>query len=127
MNTMLGNTRRPDVTFHSDGRIDIASNAAQKLGIEPNDVIDIAYNGVEYYLYVKHRGSELVGRHQAQCHPTNKNKRYCHNYRAYSKRLCAAVMEICGITDAVRLPVGEVERQQGKRMLPIIIRNILQR
>lgn len=118
MTTMLGNTRRPDVSFYATGRIDITARTAKLLALRDGDVIDIATNGKEYYLYVKYKGDEVVGRHEAQCRPTKKGSR---NYRAYSRRLCSIVLDLNGEANAAHLPVGEAE--SGGKMLPIIIRN----
>ncbi len=126
MEYMLGNTRRPDITFHSNGRIDVSSRVAKILGLADGDVIDIAYDNVEYYLYVKYKGNTLVGRHEGMIHPTNRNKHYCNNMRAYSKRLCGLILAMHRGVSEVRLPVGEVETRLGLgKVLPIIVRCVL--
>lgn len=123
MNCTLENTRRPDITFHAGGRIDITARVAKALSLHPGDVIDIAHDDGEYYLYVKHRNA--VGRHEAQCAPTYKG-RTCNNLRAHSRRLCQAVLKVNGNYLTARLPVGEPVQHQGLgTALPIIIkRNI---
>ena len=123
MTTTLENTRRPDITFHGSGRIDITARVAKALSLHQGDVIDIAHDDGEYYLYVKHRNA--VGRHEAQCAPTYKG-RTCNNLRAHSRRLCQAVLKVNGNYTTARLPVGEPLQQQGLgTALPIIIkRNI---
>ena len=119
MNCALQNTRRPDITFHSDGRIDITARVAKALSLHPGDVIDIAHDSSEYYLYVKHRNA--IGRHEAQCHPTNKGK-ICNNLRAHSRRLCLAVLRVNGNYTIARLPVGEPFQHKSLGIvLPIII------
>lgn len=125
---MLGITRRPDITFHRDGRIDITSHVAVLLGLKHGDVIDIAYDGVEYYLYKRYDSSSLVGRHEAQVRATNHGKHYCHNLRAQSVRMCRQILQMHDGADVVRLPVGELETRSGMgKVLPIIVRNNLQR
>jgi hypothetical protein len=123
MTTTLDNTRRPDITFHSSGRIDITARVAKALSLHPGDVIDIAHDGSEYYLYVKHRAA--LGRHEAQCRPTNYGK-ICNSFRAHSKRLCMAVFDVNGTSTEARLPVGEaMQHSTLGTTLPIIIkRNI---
>lgn len=123
MTSTLENTRRPDITFHSDGRIDITARVAKALSLHPGDVIDIAHDGSEYYLYVKHRNA--VGRHEAQCAATYKG-RTCNNLRAHSRRLCQAVLKVNGNYTTARLPVGEpVQHNSLGTTLPVIIRNNL--
>ena len=120
MTSTLENTRRPDITFHADGRIDITARVAKALSLQPGDVIDIAHDGSEYYLYVKHRNA--LGRHQAQCYVTKRGKT-CNNLRTYSKRLCQAVLSVNGNQQA-RLPVGQpIEIKSLGTALPLIIRH----
>ena len=124
MNCALENTRRPDITFNTDGRIDITARVAKALSLHPGDVIDIAHDGGEYLLYVKHHNA--IGRHEAQCHPTNKGK-ICNNLRAHSRRLCQAVLKVNGNYLQARLPTGEPFQHKSLGIvLPIIIHhNIL--
>lgn len=123
MTTTLENTRKPDITFHATGRIDITARVVKVLSLHPGDVIDIAHDGGEYYLYVKHRSA--IGRHKAQCYATYKGKT-CNNLRAHSKQLCLAVLNINGNDNEARLPVGEpITHTTLGITLPIIIkRNI---
>ena len=39
--SILGNTRRADISFWTSGKIDIASRVVRALRMEPGDVIDI--------------------------------------------------------------------------------------
>jgi hypothetical protein len=123
MNCALNNTRKPDITFHSDGRIEITARVTKALSIHPGDVIDIAHDGSEHYLYVKHHNA--IGRHEAQCYPTYKGKT-CNNLRAHSKRLCMAVLNVNGNDNEARLPVGEpMQHNTLGTALPIIIHHNL--
>lgn len=120
MKDLLGRTRRPDITFHHNGKVDITSRVSRLLGIESGDVIDIATDGMEYYLFVKHKRADIIGRHEGQVYATYRGK--CRNFRTYSKRLCEAMMSKKSMV--ARLPVGEVEFKDGKKMLPIITMSI---
>lgn len=122
MKSLLGSSRKPDVTFHHDGRIDITARVAHKLGILPGDVIDVSFDGIEYFLYIRHRGTSLTGKHEAQCFPT---KRHSHNFRAHSVRLCRDILRISRSSCVARLSVGESERHDGKTYLTLIICNQL--
>lgn len=126
MKSTLVNTRRPDITFYRSGRIDITTRVTKALALEDGDVIDIAFDGREHLLYVKHKGASLVGRHEAQCRITNRRGKY-HNMRAYSGRLCRFVLALNNNADIARLPVGEViiDPDTASPLLPIIIRNNL--
>ena len=107
MTSLLQNTRRPDVTFHASGRIDITARIARQLSLSKGDVIDIATDGNEYLLYVRHRAENVTGAHEAQCWPTNKGKHHSNNYRCQSRRLCQAVINAVRPTaDVLRLPAG---------------------
>lgn len=99
---LLGDqTRKADVTFYKSGRIDITSGVSKLLNLKRGDVIDVAGDGREWYLYVRHRN--CCGRHEAQCYPSNRGG---HNFRAYSKRLCTQVLKMSGGSRA-RVVAGE--------------------
>lgn len=108
MASILGNTRRADITFHRGGQIDITARVSKALGLQVGDVIDIVTGNGECYLRVKHRAVSVVGRHEAQVYPTSRAVRHCNNMRCHSKRLCAAVLEMCGADDVARLHTGDV-------------------
>ena len=47
--SILGNTRRADISFYSSGKIDITSRIANALGMVDGDVIDVlTWIGVFY-------------------------------------------------------------------------------
>lgn len=122
MTSILGNTRRPDIKFHTDGKIEITSTIARALSIGRGDVIDVIEHKGEYYLVVRLRADKAIGRHEAQCFPTNKNK-VCRNFRAYSKKLSAAILNITGGVEA-RLPSGEPQYIEPYGIaIPLITRN----
>lgn len=103
---ILENSRKPDLTFHRDGRIDITARISNMLDLKSGDVIDILFDGEDWFMYVKYRAGEVVGRHEAQCHPTNRGKKRCRNFRTNSKRICNAVLEMSG-GDTARIIAGE--------------------
>lgn len=122
MKRLLNNTRRHDISFHADGRIDITARVARVLDLQDGDVIDIATDGEEYYLYVARKAGTLVGRHEAQCYKTNRRCKVSHNMRAYSIRLTSQVCTLCG-TDNARLGCGTPVQHLALGMaVPIIIR-----
>lgn len=118
-------TRRHDLTFYRSGRIDIMSRVARLLGLEQGDVVDIIVDGMEYYLYVAHKGKNLTGRYEAQVYATN-GGRTCHNFRCHSQRLTRAVLRHHPGESVVRLYAGRAERlltPEGEMtVVPVIVR-----
>ena len=110
MESILGSrTRRADITFYRNGKIDITSRLTKLLDLGDGDVIDIAFDRGEYYIYRMRKAEELVGRHEAQCHVTHRGKlRPSKNLRAYSKKICTAILRASGATDTARVWAGEV-------------------
>lgn len=108
MESLLKTTRRPDIAFYRNGRIDISANVVKALDIQRGDSIDVTTDGYEYLLYVSHRAG--VGRFEAQCLPTNV-KKSTNSFRAHSIRLCRAVRGAIpvgrAIGDILRLPTGK--------------------
>lgn len=105
MGSILGNTRRADISFHRNGRIDITATVAKTLKLSKGDIIDVDYRNGEYRLYVRLRECEAIGRHEAQCYPTKEGS---HNLRANSKRLCRAILAACNAVKEAKLLIGEV-------------------
>lgn len=122
MTSILGNTRRADITFHPRGNIDITARVSKLLDLHCGDIIDIYIEGGEYYLYLKHRANTVAGRHEATLYPTSRRVKKCHNLRCHSRRLCVAMQEACRSSEILRLPVGEPVNLRGTTAVPIITR-----
>lgn len=125
----LPHTRRPDITFHETGRIDITANLSRTLSLEENDVIDVVYDDVarEFYIYVRHRASSIVGRHEAQCRVTNRRARKTNNFRAHSKTICQGLFNYTKplTPGPLRCQVGyPLDHPQLGWAVPIIIRRV---
>lgn len=124
MESLLGNSRRPDIKFFRSGKIDISSSIARQLRLERGDTLDIVTHRGEYYLVVRCRSSRAIGRNEATCIPTNSSKS-CSNFRAYSKTLCSAILSETG-GDEARLPGGESQViEPYGTAIPLITRNNL--
>lgn len=125
MQSILGNSRKPDIIFYRNGRIEIASNVAKILNLSHGDVLDIMIDKPEYYLYVKYRADEKVGKHESTIFPTNKGN----HYRTSSCKLCSTILNECGISDKsdkAKLCVGEpIHDSQYGVLLPIITQLLL--
>lgn len=122
MQSLLGNSRKADITFSVTGRICITSHVARLLRLQRGDVLDILADGEEFYLYVRHR-APTNGRHEAAVYPTNRKG---NNFRAWSPKLCAAMLAESRQSGYVRLCVGDPIRHpvQGT-LLPIITKYVL--
>jgi hypothetical protein len=125
MTSILGNTRRPDIKFHHSGRIDISAAITRQLSLSRGDVIDIIIHKGEYYLIVRAKANQILGRHEAQCFVTNLKAKHCDSLRAYSKRLCEAILQVTGSSEAY-LPAGAAETiEPYGTAIPLITRNNL--
>lgn len=122
MQSILGNTRKADITFHRGGRINISARVSKLLNLTHGDVIDIMEGQGETYLYVKSRSP--LGRHEGMVFRSNKNGNHC---VASSIKLCRFIFGKCnGGGDKVRLCCGSpVELGIYGTALPIIIKYIL--
>lgn len=130
--SILGNTRRADISFHPSGKIDITSRITNALGMVDGDVIDIMKCKGEFYLYVSVRASDICGRHEAQCFPSKRGGRH---FRTWCRRLCSAILSECSPPRSDSLPcnkparvclaAGEVVELNGHKAITIITRNII--
>lgn len=122
MQSILGNTRKTDITFHANGRMDISARVSKALSLHKGDVLDVLAGDGELYLYVKLR-APTVGRHGATCFPTHLHSRH---FRAWSWRLCQYMIKASGASSGkVELSVGEPVRLNVGDALPIIYKYIL--
>lgn len=123
MNTILNNSRKPDIIFCKNGKIEISSRIAKELQLEKGDVIDILPQDEEMYLYIKHKAPK-VGRYQAQVFTTNKRGKHC---RAWSKTITETMITLNGTKqDKLKLCVGEPTKiYHIEKALPIIYKMAL--
>jgi hypothetical protein len=115
------NNRRSDISFSPDGRIDISARVAKLLDIRQGDTLDIMCDKAEYYLYVRNRSPQF-GRFEATCYRSNKKGRH---FRAYSQRLCKAVLSACNTATKLCIGVGEIRHISGQDYLTIITKKRL--
>lgn len=120
MQSILGNTRKADITFYASGRIDISARVAKHFQLSRGDVLDIMIDQDEFYLYVRLRSPN--GRHEAMVFPTNKAGNH---FRTSSSRLCTAILQECKATAKARLCVGEPTENEYGKLLPIITKYLL--
>lgn len=120
LKSVLGRTRRSDVSFSRNGRIELSSRVARLLSLHTGDVIDVMKDDItgDCYLYRKCRSLEGM-RHEAQVYRTNSCGQH---FRTYSRRLCREVLRTMGFQgEKMRLPTGgEVMTMDGHEVLPLI-------
>lgn len=121
MSSILQHSRRPDITFHGNGRIDISARVARKLSLNPGDVIDISVSNGDCNLYVKYRATELIGRHEGHCYPTSVGGKGM--WRTWSKRMAEAMLQLSKAEPdgcCARLACGKDVGEGENLRLPII-------
>lgn len=122
MKSILTHSRKHDISFHPSGKIDISAHIARRLSLAPGDVIGIAREEDEMYLYVKLRAGHYNGRHDGRVWATAHGKG---TFRTRSKALTSALFAATGEDATLRCPCGmEVERA-GIKYLTIIFRRAL--
>lgn len=114
MKSLLPNSRKHDISFNANGKIDISARIARRLALSPGDVISIARSDGELYLYVKLRAGTYTGRHEGSVWATVHGQ--TGTYRTWSKALAKAVLSTSGASGSVlRCPCGvEIERDNTK-------------
>ena len=114
-------TRKGDITFHSNGRMDIKAHVARTLDLKTGDVVNIVERGnycKEYYLYVVRRKEQVVGRHACTCHSVKNKGNYL---RVFNKALTTFMLRLCHAEDKISVRVGSMETIQGiGAALPLI-------
>lgn len=122
MTTLLPSTRRPEITFHRSGRIDISSRVVKALGIADGDVLNIINKDSEFFLYVAVPAHKVNGCHSLMCHPSKKGGRHM---RTWSRKICDFILKHCCNTSVAALPVGEIVNISCFKAIQIITSNNL--
>lgn len=119
MKSLLPNSRRHDISFHASGKIDISAHIAGKLSLAPGDVIDIAREAGECYLYVRLRAGQYAGRHKGRVWATARGKG---TFRTWSRALADAMLRAAGVSDTLRCPCGAEAIRDNITYITIIYR-----
>ena len=102
---IIPTTRRGDVTFHPNGRIDLTAHVSKVLNLHPGDVVNIAEDDEhpdEHFLYVSRRCAQTTGRHSCTCRRVKAG-----NYlRIFSKSLSNHILQQCHASNRLSLRVG---------------------
>lgn len=123
MESVIGNTRKVDITFFSNGKIDISSRISKALALQKGDVLDILNGNGELYLYVRMH-APTVGRYEAMCFPTHENSWH---FRAWSKNLCQYMIKRSGSSlNKIQICAGDLVTLPGNfKAFPLIYKNVL--
>lgn len=105
-NTLMGNTRKHDITFHSNGRIYFSAHIQHLLNLNEGDVIDILSLSNEYYLFVRQRQKDNNGG-QHKCRCWKRHKRGASYLGCSSIKICKIMLQISGEESVARFSVGE--------------------
>lgn len=122
MKSILPNSRKHDIVFHASGKIDISAHVARSLSLAPGDVIDIAQEADEWYIYVKLRSGSYVGRHDGRVWSTAHGKG---TFRACCKAMTTALLATAGAYEVLRCPCGMELARDNKKYITIIYRRPL--
>ena len=119
METILRNSRRHDISFHPSGKIDISAHIARRLTLTPGDVIGIAREDGEWYLYVRLRAGQYQGRHEGRVWATAHGKG---TFRTASKTITRTILQAAGTETILRCPCGAEFERDNKTYITIIYR-----
>lgn len=122
---VLGIKRRPAITVHSSGRIDISSHVSKTLRLVPGDTIDVAILGADVFLYVSSKNSDIPGEMQARCRRVNATGNHL---RVNSQEIASVIRsqyKKWESRDKIRLACGEPKEIEGLgTAVPIITREL---
>lgn len=121
MESIIGNSRKPDITFYANGRIDITARLAKQLNLHNGDCIDVGEANSNHYVYVRHRfNPDTNFSFEATVRSTKPRSR---NFRAYSVKLCRRMLQLCQAEKVASPQVGKpYEHKVFDIIVPLITR-----
>lgn len=123
MKSILPASRKHDVSFYASGRIDISAHIARRLSLAPGDVIGIALDGGEMYIYVKLRAGHYSGRHVGRVYATSHGRG---TFRTSAKALARAVLDAAAVkSGCLRCPCGADIVRNNYKFISIIFHHSL--
>ncbi len=124
MESILPSSRKPDISFHPSGKIDISARIARLLDISPGDIIDILLDADgELYLYVKLRAGTYTGHHQGRVNATARSGKG--TTRVWSRAIARAILAKAAVSGPLRCPCGSPTIRDNKTLITIIYRHSL--
>ena len=88
---ILTHSRKPDITFYNNGRIEVSRRLARILGIRKGDVLNLMQENNRHYLYLSSLAVWSNGSHEAACSPSAPGSRH---FRAHSVALARAAARV---------------------------------
>ncbi len=124
MQNLLSHNRRPDLTFHKSGRIDISARVVGILNLRPGDVVSIARENDGFFLFIVARCDETAPHfsYSGRCFSANKASS---SLRTQSRILCGEMLRASRRNKVAKLPVGDLVTTPVGMALPIITQNAL--
>ena len=105
MTTLLTNTRKADITIGGKYRILITAPLVRSLDLHEGDIVNIAFDKGESYLYVKLKAEKVFGRHSGRLYPPYRNASVlCVN----SKHIATTILNKIGRKHTAALAVGDI-------------------
>lgn len=122
MKSFISSSRKHDISFHHNGRIDISAHLAKRLSLSPGDVIDILKHQGEWYICVKLRAGTYIGRHIGKVWHASGHKG---TFRTQAKPVTNAILAELGNPKSFHCPVGEDFIHDNMLFITIIYKIIL--
>lgn len=121
MNATIKQPRRPDITFHRSGQINISAHLVRLLSLRQHDTIDVAHEDGETYIYVRCR-APYNGSMRAACYRASRNGLHmrCQCITLYRS---IAVHTNRPTAPSIALYAGEPVQHDGKTFIPLITHN----
>ncbi|ROT08384.1 hypothetical protein EEL33_04845 [Muribaculaceae bacterium Isolate-037 (Harlan)] len=118
LKSIIPSTRRADVTFSVDGRIDISSHVVTALDIQPGDVLDVlAASDGSLFAGVRIPAESVVGNHRMACYPTKRGSR---NYRTHCAEMAREILLRTFQPVRARFAAGESQMIDGRVLVALI-------
>lgn len=123
MNATIKQPRRPDITFHRSGQINLSARLVRLLSLRQHDTIDVAHEDGETYIYVRCR-APYNGSMRAACYRASRNG---HHMRCQCITLYREVAVYCNQPTAtsIALYAGAPVQRDGKIYIPLITHNCI--
>lgn len=117
MKSLIPSSRKHDLVFHSDGRIDISAKIARVLSLNPGDIIGISEEQGEWFLHVRLRAGCYSGRHDGKVFPTARGRG---TWRTQSVKMTSAILKASSSAGPLRLPCGQPIIRDNNKYITII-------
>lgn len=118
MEDLFSVKRRSDITLNADGTIVLNKRVNDLLSLHEGDVVNIAKDGIEYYLYSI---GNKEGRYSNRLRRRKITKKEPRNLRFHNKKLCEYVRGIMKTDYPLHINAGELINKDGRDNITLII------